>query len=212
MPKGFEISKGDPGKYVLKLQKNVYGGKNSGRVWNQYLVKKLTKELGFKQSKVDECVFYKGKTLYVLYTDDSILAGPDKAEIKQIIDDIQNIAKLNITIEGDLQDFLGVNIDCHEDGTTHLTQLHPINQILKELQLEGKSGAIKSTPAASSRLLSRHSESEPFDNSFNYRSIIGKLNYLERGSRADISYIVHQCARFASNAKMEHRKAIMWLG
>jgi hypothetical protein len=46
-------------------------------VWNQYLVTKLI-ELGFKQSRVDECAFYRGETLYVLYTDDSLIAGPDR--------------------------------------------------------------------------------------------------------------------------------------
>ena len=40
------------------------------------MVNKLVNELGFKQSKVDERVFYRGQTLYVMYTDDSILDGP----------------------------------------------------------------------------------------------------------------------------------------
>ena len=69
-------------------------------------------DLGFQQSAVDECVFYRGSTLYVLYTDDSLLAGPDKNEIDQIIDVLQKKAKLAITVEGDLADSLGVNIDC----------------------------------------------------------------------------------------------------
>ena len=51
----------------------------------------------------------RGQTLYVLYTDDSILAGPSEKEIDQIIKDLRK-AKLDLTIEGDLQDFLGVNI------------------------------------------------------------------------------------------------------
>ena len=101
-------------------------------MWNKYLVDKLVNVVGFKQSKVDECVFYKGSTVYVLYTDDSILAGPDKAEIEEIIEDIKK-ADLDITVEGDLQDFLGINIDRKEDGTIHMTQPHLIDQILKDL-------------------------------------------------------------------------------
>ena len=42
--------------------------------------------------------------------------------------------------------------------------------------------------------------------------MIGKLNYLEKGSRSDIAYIVHQCARFSSCPKKEHGEAIRWLG
>jgi hypothetical protein len=70
----------------------------------------------------------------------------------------------------------------------------------------------RSTPAASSKLLTRHLESEPFDNSFNYRSLIGKLNYLEKATSSDIAYAVHQCARFVSDPKKEHGDAVRWLG
>jgi hypothetical protein len=161
--------------------------------------------------KVDDCMFYKGQVMYVLYTDDSILAGPDPKEIDQIIEDVKK-AKLDITIEGDLQDFLGVNIEQKEDGTIHLTQPHLIDQILTDLRLDQDQVKVKTMPASSSRLLSRHSDSEPFDNSFNYRSVIGKLNYLERGSRIDIAYITHQCAQFSTDAKKEHGDALRWLG
>jgi hypothetical protein len=54
--------------------------------------------------------------MYILYTNNSILAGPDKKEIDQIIKEMKQ-EKLNITIEGDLQDFLVVNIKQKVDGT-----------------------------------------------------------------------------------------------
>jgi hypothetical protein len=121
-------------------------------------------------------------------------------------------AKLDITIKGDLQDFLGVNIECKEDGSIHQMQPHLIDQILKDLRLDGDSVTEKTVPALSSTLLSCHTASEPFDNSFNYKSVIGKLNYLEKGSRSDITYITHRCARFTQDPKMEHAKVIRWLG
>ena len=71
--------------------------------------------------------------MYVLYTDDSILAGPDLKEVERAIEDIKK-AKLDITIEG--EDFLGVNIDRKKDGTIHLTQPHLIDQILDDFRLE----------------------------------------------------------------------------
>lgn len=96
VPAGIELDDGsDPRDYVLKLHRNIYGQKQAGREWNQYLVKKLTGELGFKQSKVDECVFYRGRTLYVLYTDDSLLAGPDAHEIDEVIRELRT--KQNLT-------------------------------------------------------------------------------------------------------------------
>jgi hypothetical protein len=98
------------------------------------------------------------------------------------------------------------------DGSIHLTQPHLIDQILDDLRLNNDNMTTKKTPVSSSRLLSRHSDSEPFDGSFNYRSIIGKLNYLEKSTRSDISYIVHQCAQFTTNPKVEHAQALRWLG
>ncbi len=211
IPKGFDVEGGQTINYVLQLHKNVYGQKQAGRVWNKYLVKKLTTELKFEQSKVDECIFYRGKTMYALYTDDSILAGPDQAEIDQIIKEMKQV-KLDITVEGDLQDFLGVHIERMPDGTIQLTQPHLIDQILDDLRLNDDNVAEKTIPATSSKLLSRHSDSEPFDNSFNYRSVIGKLNYLEKSTRSDIAYITHQLARFSAEPKKEHGQALRWLG
>jgi hypothetical protein len=86
IPKGFSIDKGRNKDYYLNVHKNLYGQKQAGRVWHQYLVKILIGTLGFTQSKTDKCVFYQaGKTIEALYTDDSILAGPDKDEIQQVI-------------------------------------------------------------------------------------------------------------------------------
>jgi hypothetical protein len=213
VPAGIEVENGANAKdYVLRIHRNIYGQKQAGRVWNKCLTEKLIKDLGFKQSRVDECVFYRGKTLYVLYTDDSLLAGPDRNEIDQIIEEFQTKAKLAITVEGDLADFLGVNIERRSNGTIHMTQPHLIDQILDDLRLNDNSVKDKGTPAASSKLLTRHSDSPRFDNSFNYRSVIGKLNYLEKATRSDISFAVHQCARFVSDPRKEPGDAVRWLG
>jgi hypothetical protein len=64
VPAGVKIEGGADAKdYVLKIHRNIYGQKQAGRVWNKYLSEKLVKELGFKLSKVDKCVYYRGKTL-----------------------------------------------------------------------------------------------------------------------------------------------------
>jgi hypothetical protein len=212
VPVGVKIEGGGDAKdYVLKIHRNIYGQKQAGRVWNKFLSNKLVNKLEFKQSKVDECVFYRGKTLYVLYTDDSLLAGPDKDEIQTIINELQEKAKLQITVEGDLADFLGVSIERKTDGTIHMTQPHLIEQILQDLRMMGGSVKSRSTPPASSKVFTQHTESPEFDESFNYHSVIGKLNYLEKATWSDISSAVHQCARFVSNPKKEHGEAVRWL-
>jgi hypothetical protein len=53
------------------------------------------------QSKVDESVYYKGLAMYILYTEDSILARPDCSDVELVIEEIQS-TNLNITIKGDI--------------------------------------------------------------------------------------------------------------
>ena len=53
----------------------------------------------FRQSIIDKCVLYQGKSIYILYTDYSILEGPDEEELMQIVSDIK-AAVLDITEEG----------------------------------------------------------------------------------------------------------------
>ena len=55
IPRGFKIKGHDQSTHVLKLKKNIYGQKQAGRVWNQYLNAKLL-QLGWKRSGIDDCV------------------------------------------------------------------------------------------------------------------------------------------------------------
>ena len=147
--------------------------------------------------------------IYVLYTDESILAAPNQDDIDQAIKDITK-AGLNITIEGDIQDFLGVNMERKDDGTITFSQPHLIDKILRAVRL-GTEGKNRNTPAAVSRILKRHADSPNFDRSFDYRSVVGMLNYLDAGSRSNIAYATHQCARFAAKPKEEHATALRWI-
>lgn len=105
-------------------------------------------------------------------------------------------ANLKLTVDGDLSDFLGVHFERKQNKQVKITQPHLISSILKELHLESDNTSIKTTPMSSSKILTRHPDSTPFDGHYHYRRIIGILNYVERCSRPDISYAVHQCARF----------------
>ena len=157
----------------MKLHKNVYGQKQAGRVWYRYPTKNLLEELGFEISQVDECVFYRGKTVYILYTDDSILAGPDPEEIEQVLKDLKK-ENFEVTDEGNIEDFLGVNIE-RKEGKIKLSQPHLIEQVINDLGLNLDKVLSKPIPEVSSKIIFAHKESQPFDNSFHCRSLIGKL-------------------------------------
>ena len=49
LPQGIESAAGKSKDHVLKLLKNIYGQKQAGHVWNEYLIDRLN-SIGFKQS------------------------------------------------------------------------------------------------------------------------------------------------------------------
>ena len=84
--------------------------------------------------------------MYVLYTDDSILAGSDEKKTDNVIAKMRK-TKLDITIEGTLEDLLGVNSNRKDDGPIHLTQPHLIDSILRGLNLYDEKVKTKTIPA-----------------------------------------------------------------
>ncbi len=134
-------------------------------------------ELGFKPSQHDECVFYYGKTVFIVYTDDTILLGPDKDEIDLLVRRLSRSFK--IEDQGDLSDYLGIKIERKPDGTLEWTQPTLIQSILKDLKLDGEDikgrqnkPNIKPVPAHTSVLLTDHRDSPDHNpKDFEYRQV-----------------------------------------
>jgi hypothetical protein len=131
---GRTMTEQDRRDYALKLEKYLYGQKQAGRVWYLHLRKNLLK-LGFKPSEHDECVFYYGKSVFIVYTDDTILLGADKDEIDLLVKRLRKTFK--IEDQGNLSDYLGIKIERKPDGTLEWTQPTLTQSILKDLKLDG---------------------------------------------------------------------------
>ena len=209
IPDGCETDQGSNKTHVLKLLKNVYGQKQAGRVWNDYLTGKLL-GLGFTRSLIDECVFYRGSLVFLLYVDDGIFVSLDGSDIDETIKELQR-ENLKIEDQGHPADYVGVNINKLPDNSYEFTQPALTRQIIDDVGL-GPKATTKPIPMCAQRLLHHHLDSPAHDESrFSYRSVIGKLNYLAQCSRPDIVYAVHQCARFSSNPRQEHTWAVEYL-
>ncbi len=50
-----------------------------------------------------------------------------------------------------------------------------------------------------------------FDLNVNYRSAVGKLNYLAQTTRLDIIHAMHQIAKYSSDLRQSHGGAILYL-
>jgi hypothetical protein len=57
LPQGIQTAHGNSKDHVLKLEKNIYGQKQAGCIWNSFLVDKLM-SIGFTPSLLDTCGWY----------------------------------------------------------------------------------------------------------------------------------------------------------
>lgn len=211
IPKGFQFE-GSSSTHCLHVVKNIYGGKDAGRTWNLHLVKGM-KELGLSQSEVDECVFYRGSTIFFVYVDDGVFLDPDPTNIDRAMADLQS--KFRVQDEGSLSDYLGVNIKEHDNGSFEFTQPQLIDSILEDLRLlsSGERPAkTADTPAKLDNRMHKDESGKEFDYSWSYRSVIGKMNFLEKSTRGDLAYSVQQCARFMSDPRRSHGEAVKRIG
>ena len=86
VPKEFEIPDlpkfTDRFIYVYKLIKKLYGLKDAEMTWYDYLKHSLLNQ-GYRQSKIDECLFTKNGVILVKYVNDTILISRSKQNINE---------------------------------------------------------------------------------------------------------------------------------
>ncbi len=189
--------------YVLKLLKNMYGLKQAGNNWYRHLTDDLL-QIGFRQSKVDKCLFIRHDCLILIYVDDCLIFSPNKSTIDAIIQHLSTVFK--ITSEDDVGAYLGIDISRTSNGHLLLRQPGLIDKAIALCGLETESNEHQ-TPA-DKILHSVHDDDSPRQYNWSYRQLIGVLNYIAATSRSDISFAVHQCARFSTNPKRSHELAV----
>jgi hypothetical protein len=207
LPQGIQTKHGNSKEHVLKLEKNIYGQKQAGRMWNSFIVDKLT-SIGFKMSLIGDCVFFRGDIIFMVYMDGTIFLGSDDLQLQEVIEEIQNLG-LNIEDQGHPVDYVGVNIKKIKDGSYEFTQQALIDSIINDIRL--KDAKVKPVPAKVSLQLHAFKDKPAFDLNFNYRSAVGKLNYLAQTTKPNIMYTMHQIAKYLSDPRQSHVGAILYL-
>ncbi len=149
-------------------------------------------------------MFLRHDCILVVYVDDCLIFSKESSTIDQLIQSLSKTFLLQD--EGDVSAFLGVQIQKDKiTKTISLTQPGLIEQVIKDVGLDQYSKG-KDTPVDS--ILYYDCEGPVRVDSWNYRSVIGKLNYIANNIRPDISMAVHQCARYCTNPKAIHELAI----
>ncbi|KAI7952262.1 hypothetical protein MJO29_007893 [Puccinia striiformis f. sp. tritici] len=199
-PPGYEGPKGT----VFELKKAVYGLRQAPLVWYKRLSNFL-KSIGFSISVSDPCVFWrteqenKPKTWIYAHVDDLVIVSKDplvfKAEIEK---------EFAIKYMGDAEFLLGMNIMRGKDSIT-INQLQYVERKLLEFNLQNEHRAsCPLDPKGKMRKATEKDQEALKKLGYNYRSIVGSLNYLALLTRPDISYAVSALSQFLESPGLSH--------
>ncbi|RVW28219.1 Retrovirus-related Pol polyprotein from transposon RE1 [Vitis vinifera] len=123
---------------VCKLQKSLYGLKQSPRAWFDRFTKAVLK-LGYKQGQADHTLFVKkshaGKmAILIVYVDDIILSGNDMEELQKLKKYLSE--EFEVKDLGNLKYFLGMEVARSRKGIV-VSQRKYILDLLKETGMLG---------------------------------------------------------------------------
>ena len=199
-PKGFEVDGKEHCYY--KLNKSLYGLKQSSRCWNSELHAYLVK-LGFVQSASDSCIYFRVTDelcIIAVYVDDLIIASKSIAEINSIKQSLSDRYKMKDL--GVLNHFLGVKVEHDvENNSIFINQSTFASSLVSKFNFEN-SKSVK-TPADVNVKPQNCDSSKPFDSKL-YQSCLGGLLYLSNRTRPDLTSSVSKAARYCASPAEEN--------
>jgi hypothetical protein len=203
-PPGFEDDRYP--SHVCKLQRALYGLKQSPRAWYARLSALLV-DLGFVPSKADTSLFTfsrDGVQVYMLvYVDDIVIAGSTPGAVDGLVRALS--ASFPIKDLGTLEYFLGLEASYNSGGMT-ITQRKYALDLLHRVSMENCRPT--STPLNVTEHLSREIGTFLSDeDSHRYRSVVGGLQYLTL-TRPDISFAVNKVCQFLSQPTDVHWESV----
>jgi hypothetical protein len=148
---------------------------------------------------------YKKNLVVICYVDDLGLASPNMSIIDEFVATLESKG-FELTRESTFSEFLGIKLEHDKNKkTVTLTQRGLIQKIINAVGLQDANP--NWTPAIQTALGS-DPEGPSMNETWSYPSIVGMLLYLSTNTRPDITFAVSQVARFNSNPKVSHAKAI----
>lgn len=200
-PEGF-IIKGKENK-VYKLNKSIYGLKQSAKCWYDKINTVLTKKMSFQRSSVEPCVYFRSQkdrlTMICLYVDDILLFTSSIEDKKSIKD--QLMKEFEIKDLGTVHEFLGMRV-CKEKETITLDQTNYIKNVLHKFKMDDCKPI--GTPMEPGLKLTK---AETSSDNYEYRNLIGCLMHIAVCTRPDIAHAVSFLSQFNNCFSEIHWKA-----
>lgn len=175
-----------PGKedYVCRLNRSIYGLRQSARCWHKRLHDVLT-NLKFKQSSADPCLYVRdnggSKVFLLVYVDDMLLVSASSGQLNAVTEGLKK--EFEVTCLGDVRHFLGMEIRREENVYTIRLQSY----ISKLLEDHGMSEAKPAKAPMDPNYVKAEDKSELLKDASRYRSVVGSILYLSVVARPDIA-------------------------
>ena len=209
-PPGFE-AKGNE-SLVCKLQKSLYGLKQSPRQWN-ITMNRFLNVIGFKNCTADSCIYMKrveNKMIMIaLYVDDLIIGSDCPHLMKETKGKLNN--RFDMKDLGKLRFCLGIEVLWNKNGSCGLRQTSYVLETLEKFNMSDCKPV--STPMVSGLKLSKqmcaNTDEEKFEMAkVPYRSAVGSLIYMVTGTRPDIAVAVGEVSKYLENPGPQHWMAV----
>jgi len=117
---------------VCKLQRSLYGLKQSPQCWNKRFLDYLLK-LGFITTDAHPCLYVQKchghKIIIVLYVDDGIVTATHPNDCQKLLDSLA--AEFKITA-GPVSSFVGIEVKQYEDGSVFISQERYTQKVLEK--------------------------------------------------------------------------------
>lgn len=197
-PEGYK-KEGD--ELVCKLEKSIYGLKQSGRNWNEMLHTCLVDD-NFIQNPTDHCVYTKestetGKVIVVIWVDDLIIAASNTQSLERVKNMLSNRFKMKDL--GRLKYFLGMDFS-QSDGWVKVSQRRFVEKLLERFDMQ--ECRVRETPCEPKL---EYSEGAPkISDVKKYREAVGSLIYLTTCTRPDICFVVNKLSQHFADPTDEH--------
>ena len=194
---------------ICKLEKSLYGLKQSPRCWNNKF-REYMEKIQFKESQADPCVFiqFQGTdvSIFAVYVDDLITVTKTPDQMKQI--------KESMAIQFKMKDLrklhycLGITTEQKKDEKCiALHQQQYIFALLEKYGLSQAKTVTVTTPAdVNVKLIKDDGVSKAVDPA-TYQSIVVSLLYASIATRPDIAQAVGAVAKFCSSPTEAHLTA-----
>ncbi|RVW93168.1 Retrovirus-related Pol polyprotein from transposon TNT 1-94 [Vitis vinifera] len=216
IPEGFKLPDANNTKprsmYSIKLQRSLYGLKQSGRMWYNRLSEYLLKE-GYVNNPICPCIFIKksetGFAIIAVYVDDLNLVGTPEELTRTT-----NYLKKEFEMKdlGKTKFCLGLQIEHFPNGVL-VHQSTYIKKVLKRFYMDkahplSSPMVVRSLDVKKDPFRPCEKDEELLGPEVPYLSAIGALMYLANCTRPDIAFSVNLLARYSSSPTRRHWNGI----